>query len=318
MQVVYERCCGVDVHTKTVVACLITPDAPGQPHQGIRTCGTMTHDLLQVLDWLTIHAWTQVAMESPGVYWRPISNVLAGVVEILVGNAHHLQAVPGRKTDVRAAAWIAELLQPGFLRGSCIPPVAQREFRALTRHRMTLVRDKARLAQRRQPILEGANIKWSGVAAAIVGGSARARIAAVIAGERDPQGLADLARGRLRHKREHLAHALVGRLTPHPACRLSEVLRHLDYLAESSERVNAELERRLQAEMDASERLDSMPGVNRRTAAISSAAMGTAMRRLPSAHQLASWAGMCPGHAARAGQPRSGKPRKGSPWRRQA
>ncbi len=252
------------------------------------------------------------------MYWRPIYNLLEGIVEILVVNAHHLKAVPGRKTDVRDAEWSADLLRHGLLRGSFIPPVAQRELRELTRHRITLVREKARLANRLQQILEGANIKLSGVAADILGVSARAMIAALIAGERDPQVLADLARGRLRQKRAQLEQALVGHFTPHHAFLLSEVLSHIDYLDESIERVDAEIERRLQAEIDAIERLDTIPGVNRRTAEIIIAEMGTDMRRFPSAHHLASWAGMCLGNDESAGKQRSGKTRKGSPWLRQA
>jgi transposase len=237
---------------------------------------------------------------------------------MLVVNAHHLKAVPGRKTDVRDAEWIADLLRHGLLRGSFIPPLAHRELRELTRHRISLVREKARLANRLQQILEGAHIKLAGVATDILGVSARAMLAALIAGERDPQVLADLARGRLRHKRAQLEHALVGRFRPHHAFVVSEVLSHIDYLDESIERVNAEIERRLQDEADAIARLDTIPGVNRRTAEVIIAEMGTDMERFPSAHHLASWAGMCPGNNESAGKQRSGKTRKGSPWLRQA
>ncbi len=204
MEVVYERCCGLDVHKKTIVACLITP-GPGGRSKEIRTFGTMTDDLLSLADWLVTMGCAHVAMESTGVYWKPIYNLLEGAVEILVVNAQHLKAVPGRKTDVQDAEWIADLLQHGLLRGSFIPPAPQRELRELTRYRTSLVRERASEVNRLQKVLEGANIKLASVASNIVGVSGRAILEELVAGQQDTATLAELAKGRLREKREMLA-----------------------------------------------------------------------------------------------------------------
>jgi transposase len=207
MQIMHERCAGLDVHKKTVVACVVTPEG-----QEIRTFSTMTVDLLGLSDWLLVCGCTHVAMESTGDYWKPVFNMLEGTCEVLLVNAQHVKAVPGRNTDVKDAAWLAELLQHGLLRASFIPPVAQRELRDLTRYRSTFIRERTTLVNRVQKLLEDANIKLAAVASDIMGVSGRAILAALLAGHADPQVLADLANGRLRSKRDQLAKALDGRV----------------------------------------------------------------------------------------------------------
>jgi transposase len=320
MDVVVERACGLDVHKRTVVACLITPGPNGKPHKEIRTFSTLTADLLRLADWLLAAGCTHVAMESTGIYWRPVYNVLeaAGEFDLLVVNAQHMKAVPGRKTDTHDAAWIAELLRHGLLRGSFIPPRPLRELRDLTRYRSELVHDRVRLVNRLHKVLEDANIKLAMVATDVMGASGRAMFAALIAGETDPERLADLARGTLQKKRQELEQALRGQFRPHHAFLLAELLGQIDALEEAEERVTAELEARLQEEADALANLDTIPGVNERIAQIIVAEIGTDMSRFPSAKHLASWAGICPGNHESAGKRRSGHTRKGSRWLRQA
>jgi transposase len=317
MDVIYSRCCGLDIHKKTVVACLIS-SAQGQPPQKeVRTFRTMTTELLALADWLHAAECTQVAMESTGVYWRPVYNLLEGLFTLLVVNAQHVKAVPGRKTDVKDAEWMAELLRHGLLRGSFIPPKPQRQLRELTRHRTTLVQDRARVINRLQAVLEDANIKLAAVVTDIRGVSARAMLEALIAGQRDVTVLADLARGRLRAKRDQLAEALQGYFTPHHSFLLTEYLSQIDYLDEAIARVSTMIAQHLETEQEAMALLDTIPGVSQRTAEILLAEIGTDMTRFPSAKHLASWAGMCPGHHESAGKRLSGKTRKGSRWLRQ-
>lgn len=317
MEVLYPRCCGLDIHKKTVVACLMTTEEGQQPVKVIRTFRTMTVDLLALVDWLHTAACTHVAMESTGVYWRPIYNLLEGLFELLVVNAQHLKAVPGRKTDVKDAEWIAELLRHGLLRASFIPSKPQRQLRELTRHRTTLVQDRARVINRLQAVLEDANIKLAAVVTDIRGVSARAMLEALIAGQRDVDALIDLARGRLRTKRNELAEALQGYFTAHHSFLVTEYLSQIDYLDDAIDRVNAMIAQHLEAEQEAMALLDTIPGVSRRTAEILLAEIGTDMRRFPNAKHLASWAGMCPGHHESAGKHLSGKTRKGNRWLRQ-
>src|SRR5215467_10131978 len=241
MDVIYPRCCGLDVHKKTVVACCILSTEGPEPVKETRTFRTMTTDLLALADWLQEKECTHVAMESTGVYWRPVYNVLEGQCELLVVNAQHIKAVPGRKTDVRDAAWIAELLQHGLLTGSLIPPVPQRELRELTRHRTSLVEDRARVVNRLQKVLEDTNIKLGDVATDILGKSARAMLEALLGGQTDPKVLAELARGRLRAKRSELEQALVGVFKPHHRFLLTELLAQIDSLDEAISRVSHEI-----------------------------------------------------------------------------
>jgi transposase len=317
MDVIYPRCCGLDIHTKTVVACLLTSEEGQPPAKPIRTFGTMTTDLLALADWLHTAGCPHVAMESTGVYWRPIDNLLEGLFTLLVVNAQHMQAVPGRKTDVKDAAWIAELLRHGLLRGSFSPSKPPRQLRELTRHRTTLVPDRARVINRLQAVLEDANITLASVVTDIRGGSARAMLEARIAGPRDADALADLARGRLRAKRDQLAEALRGYCTSHHSFLLTEYLSQMDYLDEAVDRVSAAIDPHLVADQEAVALLDTIPGVSQRTAEILLAEIGTDMTRFPNAKPLASWAGMCPGHHDSGGKRLSGKTRKGHRWLRQ-
>jgi transposase len=317
MDVIYSCCCGLDVHKKTVAACLITSTEGPEPVKEIRTFRTMTADLLALADWLQEKGCTHVAMESTGVYWRPVYNLLEGQFELLVINAQHIKAVPGRKTDVKDAAWIAELLRHGLLRGSFIPSKPQRQLRELTRYRSPLVQEHARTLNRLQAVLEDANLKLASVVTDISGVSARAMLAAILAGERDVEALADLARGRLRAKRDQLKEALEGRVTAHHSFLLTEHLSTLEDLDEAVARVSTEIDQRFTADQEAIALLDTIPGVGPRAAEILIAEIGTDMSRFPSAKHLASWAGMCPGNHESGGKRLHGKTRKGSRWLRQ-
>ena len=317
MQILYTHCCGLDVHKKTVVACLLITDCAGRTRKEIRTFSTMTQDLLALGDWLRAAGCTHVVIESTGVYWKPVYNLLEGQCEILVANAQHLKVVPGRKTDVRDAEWLAELLRHGLVRASFVPPTAQRELRDLTRHRTTLVAERARIVNRLQKVWEDANLKLAAVATDVMGISARAILEALLAGESDPHALAALARGKLRAKREQLEQALTGRLRPHHCFLLTEHLRHIDYLDEAIAHFTEEIAKRLHAEEEAIELLDTIPGMSRRSTEILLAEIGSDLTRFPSAKHLASWAGMCPGNHESAGKRKSGKTRKGSRWLRQ-
>lgn len=312
MQLVFQRCCGLDVHKTTVVACLITPNPQGERQKEIRTFSTMTADLLKMADWLKLAGCTHLAMEATGVYWKPVFNLLEDQLEIMVVNAYHLKAVPGRKTDVRDSEWIADLLQHGLLKPSFIPPAPQRELRELTRYRTSLVEERARIVNRLQKVLEDTNFKLSSVVTDITGVSARAMLARILEGETDPAVLAELARGRLREKRMQLEQALCGKLKPHHRFLLSEQLGHIDYLDEAIDRLNHEIEQRLSDHQEEIDRLDTIPGVNRRVAEVLLAEIGSDMSRFASEKHLASWAGMCPGNNESAGKRYSGRTRKGN------
>jgi transposase len=307
MQVMYDRCAGLDVHKKTVVACVLTPEG-----QETRTFGTMTAELLVLADWLLTCGCTHVAIESTGDYWKPVFNILEGTCEVILVNAQHVKAVPGRKTDVKDAAWLAELLQHGLLRASFIPPVAQRELRDLTRYRSTFIQERVTLINRVQKLLEDANIKLASVASDIMGVSGRAILAALLAGHTDPQALADLAKGRLRAKRELLAQALDGRVKPHHRFVLTELLCQIDSLDETIARFDAQIQAVYGSFEEAVGLLDTIPGVARHTAEMLVAEIGTDMSRFPSAEHLAAWAGVAPGHHESAGKRSSGKTRKGN------
>jgi transposase len=316
MDILYSCCCGLDIHKRNVTACLIDSDSKGRSRKEVRTFGTMTDELLALADWLAGAGCTHVAMESTGVYWKPIYNLLEADFTLLLVNAQHIKAVPGRKTDARDCEWIADLLQHGLLRGSFVPTREQRELRELVRYRTALVRERADEANRLQKTLEGANIKLASVATDIMGKSGRAMLAALLDGTADPATLAALAKGRLREKREELVRALDGRMAPHQRFLLVEQLSHIDSLEEAINRVSAEIAARMEPVASQLAALDTIPGVSQRVAEILIAEIGIEMAQFPSAHHLASWAGMCPGNNESAGKRKSGKTRKGNPWLR--
>jgi transposase len=318
MDRLYPTCCGLDVHKRTVVACLLRSAADGQRTKEVRTFETTTAALLALGDWLQAAACSHVALEGTGVYWRPVYNLLEGRCTVILANARHIKAVPGRKTDVSDAEWIADLLQHGLIRPSFVPPRAQRELRDLTRTRTTLVNERSAAVKRLQAVLEAANLKVAGVATDIMGVSGRAMLAALLAGETDPATLAELAKGRLRNKRAALEQALVGRLADHHRLLLTVHLEHVDFLDEQIDRLSEELEARLRPVAAILDRLDAIPGVGRRTAEVLAAEVGLDLTPFPSAAHLASWAGMCPGQYESAGRRKGGTTRKGSPWLRRA
>jgi transposase len=316
VDVIYARCCGLDIHKQTVVACVIVPGPERQPRKEVRTFGTMTADLFALSDWLAAEGVTHVALESTGVYWKPVWNLLEGSFELLLANARHIKAVPGRKTDVRDCEWIADLLRHGLLKASFVPDRGARELRELTRYRTSLVRERTAEANRLQKTLEGANIKLAAVATDILGKSGREILAALVAGSTDAAALAQLAKGRLREKLPALERALVGRFGAHQRFLVAQQLAHLDFLDAAIAEVSAEVAERLRPFEDVLTRLDTIPGIGRYVAETLVAEIGTDMSRFPTAAHLASWAGMCPGNNESAGKRRSGKTRKGSPWLR--
>jgi transposase len=316
MDVVYPRCCGLDVHKRTVVACVIVSRTRGTPHKEIRTFGTMTAELLELADWLRAQEVTHVAMESTGVYWQPIYNLLEDEFTLLLANARHIKAVPGRKTDVRDCEWVADLLRHGLLKASFVPQREQRELRELTRYRTALIRERSAEVNRLQKTLEGANIKLAAVATDVLGVSGRQMLHELVAGVSDPAVLADLARGRLREKRPQLERALAGRFGAHQRFLVAQQLAHLDDLDDILAQLSGEIESRLRPCAAEAARLDTIPGVSQRAAEILLAELGADLNRFRSAAHLASWAGLCPGNHESAGKRHSGRTRQGNPWLR--
>jgi transposase len=321
MQVVYERCCGLDIHKRSVVACLIVPGMPGSdklPQKEIRTFGTMTEDLLGLSDWLLSNGVTHVAMESTGVFWKPIYNLLEGQFDLLLVNAAHIKAVPGRKTDVRDCEWIADLLRHGLLTSSFVPDRPQRELRELTRYRTQLIRERSTEVNRLQKTLEGANIKLSSVATDIMGVSGKHILSALIGGSTDEGAMAQLAKGRMREKIPQLQAALKGSFGPHQRFMLAHQLAMIEVLDTSIEGLSREIEERMLPFQWALELLTTIRGVGQRTAEVIIAEIGVDMERFPTSRHLASWAGMCPGNHESAGKRKSGRTRKGNVWLRTA
>ena len=308
MEVIHRNCAGLDVHKKVVVAAILVEGRLKE----IRSFGTMTADLLELSDWLMSCGATHVAMESTGEYWKPIFNILENNFEVMLVNAQRISKVPGRKTDVSDAEWIADLLRHGLLTASFIPPVGQRELRELTRFRNTFVKERATLVNRVQKVLESANIKLSSVASDVVGVSGRAMLEAIIAGTATPEQMAELSKGKLRNKREELSRALEGRVKPHHRFVLTELLSQIDSLEETIARFNLEIEEYCRPFEEAVVLLDTIPGVARQTAENIVAEIGTDMSRFPTANHLASWAGVAPGNNESAGKKRSGKVKKGN------
>jgi transposase len=318
MRIQYPCCCGLDVHKRSVVACRRVITGDGELLETVRTFGTMTRDLLALLDWLREAAVTHVAMESTGVYWQPIWNLLESHFTLLLVNAQHVKRVPGRKTDVSDAAWLAELLQYGLLAPSFVPERPQRELRELTRYRTTLVQERTAEVNRLQKTLEGANIKLAAVATDLTGKSAREMLAALVAGQADPAELAQMARGRMREKLPQLEQALTGQFGTHHRFLVARQLAHLDHLESLIGELDAEIETRLRPFDTAIERLDAITGVGRRTVEAMLAETGTDLERFPTDKHLASWAGMCPGNHQTGGKRQGGKTRKGNRWLRAA
>jgi transposase len=312
MRVVHERCAGLDVHKKTVVACVLRPEG-----RQVRTFSTFTQDLLEMVEWLGEQGCRVVAMESTGVYWKPVYNLLeAAEFEPMVVNAQHIKAVPGRKSDVRDAEWIAELLRHGLLRPSFIPDRAQRELRELVRYRRSLVQERSREVSRLQKVLEGANLKLSSVATDVLGRSGRDMLEAICQGVEDPAQLAGLARGLLKKKSAELQKALQSLVGEHQRWLLQEQLSHIDEIAARIDRVSAEIERRLAPFEPLLELLDTAPGIGRRIAEDLLAEIGTEMNRFPTHRHLASWAKICPGNRRSAGKAKPEHVGHGNRWLR--
>ena len=312
MEIVHTHGAGLDVQKKTVVAAIIVPGPKRNRYQETRTFGTMTVDWLALSAWLLAHGVTHVAMESPGEYGKPVFNPLERDFQVLLVNAAHIKAVPGRKTDVNDAAWIADLLQHGLLKASVVPPLGQRERRDLTRHCSHVVRERVNLANRVQKVLESANIKLASVATEDLGVSGRAMLEALMVGQASPAEMAELAKGRLREKREPLATALEGRVQAHHRLVLTERLCQIDNLDETMAQFDAQIEASCTPFEEAVVFLDTIPGVARQTAEIMVSEIGTDMGRFPTADHLAAWAGVAPGNHESAGQHRSGQTRKGN------
>jgi transposase len=315
MDVVYPRCCGIDVHKETVVACLRVQEGRRKETQ-VRTFGTTTADLQRLQAWLMEAQCTHVAMESTGVYWQPVFNVLEGACAVVLANAQHIKAVPGRKTDVKDCEWLADLLAHGLIRASFIPPPAIRELRDLTRQRKSLIRDRIRTVNRVHKLLETANVKLAGVVTDIMGVSSRAMLHALVAGETDATRLAALAHGSFARKRPRLVAALEGRFTPHHGFLLGQLLTQIDQLAALITACDARI-REVARPFDGQiARLQTITGVGRRSAEVIVSEIGIDMSRFATSAHLASWARLCPGTHESAGKRRSAGTGLGNNWLR--
>lgn len=314
MEAIYRCCAAADVHSKTVVVCVRRVDERSKIQKEVRTFGTMTRDLLSLSDWLTAEGVTHLAMESTGVFWKPIYNILEGQFEIVLVNARHVKNVPGRKTDVKDCEWLAQLLQCGLLRGSFIPPLPQRELRDLTRMRTQLTHEMGSVANRIHKVLEDANIKLALVATDILGVSGRRMIAAVIDGETDVAKIADLACRRLREKIPQLQLALHGRVTDHHRFLLKSLMDHLSYLEGQIERFNERIEVASLPFEKAISALIPIPGYDRLSAQNVVAEIGPDMSQFRTDAHLCSWAKVCPGNNESAGKKKSGATGSGNRW----
>lgn len=319
MEPIVLRCAGIDIGKATLKVTLRVQGGAGRrTRREVRGFETTTGELLRLRDWLVEEQVTLVGMESTGVYWKPIYYLLEEVIECWLLNAQHLKKVPGRKTDVSDSEWIAELVAHGLVRPSFVPPRPIRRLRDLTRYRTALTQDRTREVQRLQNTLEDAGIKLDVMVSDITGTSARRMLAALIAGERDPLVLAELAMGRMRPKVPDLQRALVGHFDDHHARLCSKMLAHIDDLTATISTLTAEIDNEIEPFHHARERLSTIPGVSHRIAEVIIAETGGDMRRFPTAQQLASWAGMCPGNNESAGRHFSGRTRKGDRWLRGA
>lgn len=316
MQVIHARCAGLDVHKKTVSACVLWCEEDGRKRHEVRVFGTMTRDLLALGDWLKTQEVTHVAMEATGVYWRPVWSILEGQFHLLLVNPQHIKTVPGRKTDTKDCEWIADLLQHGLLQGSFVPPTEIQDLRDLTRYRAELTQAQNRVANRIQKLLEQANLKLSSVASNTLGVSGRQILKALIAGQEDPEQLAEMAQRRLRSKIPELRLALEGKVRDHHRFLLAEYLDEWEAIGRRIDRIEAEIERRITPFEHAVTLWQTIPGVDWVTAANLVAEIGVKMEQFPSASHLASWAGVCPGNHESAGKRKSGKTREGNRWLR--
>jgi transposase len=315
VEVIYERCAGLDVGKDEVMACVRVPDSAGGRRQELRSFVTFSSGLESLATWLQDHQVTQVVLEATGQYWKPIWYVLEERgFELLLVNARHVKILPGRKTDVGDAAWLCELLEHGLLRGSFVPPAAIRQLRDLTRYRKRLIQAPTAECQRIHKTLEDASIRLGSVAADVLGVSGRAMLRGLLAGERDPEVLAALARGRLRRKLPELREALRGRFGAHHAVLLRLALEHIEQLERSITCLDAEVERVIAPFAQARDRLDTITGVGKRAAECIIAEIGVDMSVFPTAAHLASWAGRCPGNNVTGGKRRSGRTTKGNRW----
>src|SRR5215216_193869 len=312
MQAIIERCCGLDVHQETVVACLLIGAAGAQARKEVRTFRTVRRDLEALRDWLTAAGVTHVGMESTGVYWRPVYAVLEGHVELIVGNARHIGNVPGRKTDVKDAEWIADLVRHGLIAKSFVPPPPLRELRDLLRYRRKLVESQAAERNRLLKLLETANIKLASVVSDVLGVSGRAMLRALIEGTASAQTMADLAKGQLRRKRADLVLALEGRVEEHHRFLLGLQLRRLEAADEEIAALDARIDGKLEPYRAPHTLLMQIPGVDRLVAAVLIAEIGIDMSVFVSVYHLASWAGVCPGNHESAGKQKSGRARNGN------
>jgi transposase len=318
MEPIYTSCCGLDVHKRSIQACVRRLDKEGRVHQEVRAFGTMTRDILTLSDWLTEQEVTHVAMESTGVFWKPIYNILEGKFTLLLVNAKHVKHVPGRKTDVKDCQWLSQLLQCGLLKASFVPGRPQREFRDLTRHRAQLVTERGSVANRIHKVLEDANIKLGAVATDILGKSGRDMIMALIEAKITPDEMADLARQQLREKIPQLCLALEGNVTDHHRFVLKHLMDHLDYLESQIETFSRRIEEISRPFEGAIEAVAKLPGIQSRSAENIIAEIGYNMEQFPSDEHISSWAGISPGNNESAGKRKSGKTTKGSRWLRSA
>ena len=312
MEVLHPRCAGLDVHKDVIVACVRCVTAP--QHREVRSFGSTTSELLALADWLAEHGCTDVAMEATGVYWKPVWHVLEDEFDLVLANPQHIRNVPGRKTDVNDATWIAELLAHGLIRPSFVPPGPIQELRDLTRTRKQLVREVAQHSLRIQKVLEDANLKLGSVLSNVLGKSGRAMLRAIIDGENNPSTLADLAQGTARHKTAELREALRGRITSHHRDMLRLHLQVVDALQSTLDELDVNLGKALAPIRNSARLLTTMPGVSDLTANVIVAEIGVDMARFPTAGHLLSWAGMCPRNDESAGKRRSTRLRLGGYW----
>jgi transposase len=318
MEALLERCAGLDVHQASIVCCVLIGVPGRRPQKLLRTFGTTTRELEALRAWLVKHGVTHVGMESTGVYWKPVYAVLEGHFELIVGNAHHIKNVPGRKTDVRDAEWIAQLVRHGLVAKSFVPPPAIRDLRELLRHRRALIETRTAARNRVLKLLEGANIKLSGVVSDVFGVSGTAMLKALAAGTTTPAEMAGLARGRMRRKHAALEAALDGRMREHQRFLLAMQLRHLEAIERDLDALDARIEAQLEPFQSQHRLLMQIPGVDWVTAAAIIAEIGTDMGMFATARRLAAWAGVAPGNYESAGKPKGAAMRKGNVFLRSA